>query len=79
MDAAPPTRVGGGGKDGNFYLLDPAKMTNAGAKDALVQEFLATRGPGSRARVFMNGKEVSTHHIHGSPVVYDSPNHGPLV
>lgn len=69
----------GGGKDGNFYLLDPAKMTNAGAKEALVNQFLATRGPGSRARVPVNGQEVSTHHIHGSPVVYDSPNHGPLV
>ena len=69
----------GGGKDGNFYLLDPAKMTNAGAKEALVNQFLATRGPGSRARVLVNGQEKSTHHIHGSPVVYDSPNHGPLV
>jgi hypothetical protein len=45
-----------------------------------VQRFLATRGPGSRARVFVGGgKEISTHHIHGSPVVYDSPNHGVLV
>ena len=61
----------GGGKDGNFYLLDPAKMTSSGAKNALVQQFLATLGRGSR--------EVKTHHIHGSPVVYDSPNHGVLV
>jgi hypothetical protein len=70
----------GGGKDGNFYLTDPAKMTNTGAQTALVQQFLATRGRGSRAKVFGNdGKEISTHHIHGSPVVYDSPNHGVLV
>jgi hypothetical protein len=70
----------GGGKDGNFYLLDPGKMTPTGAPTALVQQFLATRGRGSRARVFGNdGKEISTHHIHGSPVTYDSPNHGVLV
>lgn len=70
----------GGGKDGNFYLTNPAKMTNTGAPAALVQQFLATRGRGSRAKVFGNdGKEISTHHIHGSPVVYDSPNHGTIV
>src|SRR5579863_4067499 len=70
----------GGGKDGNFYLTDPARMTNTGAQAALVQQFLATRGRGSRAKVFGgDGKEISTHHIHGSPVVYDSPNHGVLV
>ena len=69
----------GGGKDGNFYLLDPAQMTKTGAAAALVQAFLATRGRGSRAEVFVNGKSISTHHIHGSPVVYDSPNQGVLV
>src|SRR5947208_10157485 len=69
----------GGGKDGNFYLLDPAQMTKAGAQAALAQRFLATRGRGSRAKVKDNArKEISTHHIHGSPVVYDSPNHGTL-
>ena len=69
----------GGGKDGNFYLLDPSKMTHSGAGAALVQKFLATRGRGSRAKVFNAGQEVSTHHIHGSPVTYDSPNQGVLV
>jgi hypothetical protein len=69
----------GGGKDGNFYLLDPAQMTNTGAAASLVQTFLATRGRGSRAEVPPTGKTISTHHIHGSPVVYDSPNHGALV
>jgi hypothetical protein len=70
----------GGGKDGNFYLSDPAKMTKAGAQTALMQQFLATRSRGSRAKVFGNeGKEISTHHIHGSPVVYNSPDHGVLV
>jgi len=54
-------------------------MTSAGSPGAPAQQFLATRGPGSRAREFVNGKEVSTHHIHGSPVAYASPNHGPLV
>jgi hypothetical protein len=85
LGAASPTLLPdgflvGGGKDGNFYLIDPSKMTNTGSGAALMQRFLASRGPGSRARVFdNNGKETSTHHIHGSPVVYDSPNHGPLV
>ncbi len=70
----------GGGKDGNFYLLDPSKMTQSGTGPALVQKFLATRGKGSRGKVSDNrGKEISTHHIHGSPVTYDSPNHGVLV
>jgi hypothetical protein len=69
----------GGGKDGNFYLIDPGQMTITGAAGALVQAFLATRGRGSRAEVFVNGKSISTHHIHGSPVVYDSPNQGVLV
>ncbi len=70
----------GGGKDGNFYLLDPSKMKRSGDGTALVQQFLATRGRGSRAKVFGNdGKEVSTHHIHGSPVTYDSSNQGVLV
>jgi hypothetical protein len=70
----------GGGKDGNFYLLDPSQMTNAGAPGAVVQRFLATRGRGSRDEVRRpNGEIISTHHIHGSPVVYDSPNHGVLI
>ena len=64
----------GGGKDGNFYLLDPAQMTKTNAAASLVQAFLATRGRGSRTE-----KPLSTHHIHGSPVVYDSPNQGVLV
>src|SRR5438552_4132737 len=64
----------GGGKDGNFYLLDPAQMTKTNAAASLVQAFLATRGRGSRPE-----KPLSTHHIHGSPVVYDSPNQGVLV
>ncbi|MFL6451681.1 MAG: lectin-like domain-containing protein [Bryobacteraceae bacterium] len=76
LGAASPTLLPdgflvGGGKDGNLYLIDPSKMTNAGSDGALMQRFLASRGPGSR--------ETITHHIHGSPVVYDSPNHGPLV
>jgi len=70
----------GGGKDGNFYLLDPSKMNRLGNGGAVVQRFLATRGRASRGRVFDNtGKEISTHHIHGSPVTYDSPNNGVLV
>lgn len=80
LGAASPTLLPdgflvGGGKDGNFYLLDPSKMTRAGDGAALVQQFLATRGRGSRAEK----PGVSTHHIHGSPVTYESPNHGVLV
>ena len=84
LGAASPTllpdgRLVGGGKDGNFYLLDPTQMDMAGSRACVIQQFLASRGPGSRAQVFQDGKEFSTHHIHGSPVVYDSPQHGPLV
>src|SRR4029077_2075983 len=65
----------GGGKDGNFYLLDPTQMTKTCALASLVQQFIATRGRGSRAKTFENnGNEKSTHHIHGSPVFYESPN-----
>jgi Legume lectin domain len=70
----------GGGKDGNFYLLDPSQMNKTGAAASLVQNFLATRSRGSRDEVRgPDGKIISTHHIHGSPVVYDSPNEGVLV
>jgi hypothetical protein len=85
LGAASPTLLPdgllvGGGKDGNFYLLNPSLMDLNGSKTCLVQTFLAARGPGSRAQVFDGaGRELSTHHIHGSPVVYDSPEHGPLV
>jgi hypothetical protein len=85
LGAASPTllpdgRLVGGGKDGNFYLLDPAQMDTAGSQACLIQTFLASKGPGSRADVFdANGKLQSTHHIHGSPVFYDSPEQGILV
>jgi hypothetical protein len=86
LGAASPTllpdgRLVGGGKDGNFYLLDPGQMDTAGSKACLTQQFLASRGPGSRDRVPQDPSqpEISTHHIHGSPVVHDSPEHGLLV
>jgi Legume lectin domain len=85
LGAASPTilpdgSLVGGGKDGNFYLLDPTQMTKTGALASLVQQFLATRGRGSRAKTFENnGNEKSTHHIHGSPIFYESPNNGVLV
>jgi hypothetical protein len=85
LGAAAPTLLPdgglvGGGKDGNFYLLDPNVMDAAGSQACLVQKFLASRGFGSRAQVFGgDGKELSTHHIHGSPIVFDSFEHGPLV
>ncbi len=70
----------GGGKDGNFYLSDPAKMTNTGGQAALTQSFLATQGRGSRDKPPGTNPAIpSTHHIHGSPVFYDSPNRGVLV
>jgi len=76
----PDGRLVGGGKDGNFYLIDPSRMDAAGSQNCVVQKFLAARGAGSRAEVRDGaGKEISTHHIHGSPVVYDSPQHGVLV
>jgi hypothetical protein len=79
LGAASPTLLPdgflvGGGKDGNFYLLEPSQLNTSGSTAAIVQTFLASRGPGSRAEF-----PKSTHHIHGSPVVYDSPEHGVLV
>lgn len=85
LGAASPTllsdgRLVGGGKDGNFYLLDPAQLDLNGSQNCILQTFLASRGPGSRAEVKnANGQLISTHHIHGSPVTYNSASHGPLV
>ena len=67
LGAASPTLLPdgllvGGGKDGNFYLLDPAKLGTSGRPEAIVQQFLASMGSGSR--------KTNTHHIHGSPVAY---------
>src|SRR5262249_41612749 len=76
LGAASPTllpdgRMVGGGKDGRFFLLDPTKMDRTGAAAALIQKFNASFDTKS-----LHG---FTHHIHGSPIVFDSPEHGPLV
>ena len=76
LGAASPTllpdgRLVGGGKDGNFYLLDPELLDNEGNPGAITQTFLASRGPGSR--------DTKSFHIHGSPVVYEGDDGGVLV
>src|SRR5262249_54265614 len=67
----------GGGKDGTFYLVDPAQFTlvPGNTSPALLQLFDASHGEGSPTA----DPNVATHHIHGSPVVYDSPEQGVLV
>jgi len=60
-------RLIGGGKEGMFYLLDTNNMGHFNAsRDQVIQSFQVTGGP-------INNP------IHGSPVYWDSPNHGPLV
>jgi len=77
LGAASPTllpdgNLVGGGKDGNFYLFDPLQMDTQGSGQSLLQKFIASFGAGTRPN-------TKTHHIHGSPVVWDSPNHSTLV
>lgn len=76
LGAASPTllpdgRLVGGGKDGRFFLLDPAQMNPGGNPAALVQKFNASFDAQSLPGF--------THHIHGSPVAWVSPEHGTLV
>jgi hypothetical protein len=66
----PDGRLVGGGKDGNFYLLDPAKLKLTNDPAALLQKFPASSGKESLPDF--------THHIHGSPVVLETEQ-GPLV
>jgi hypothetical protein len=72
----PDGQLVGGGKDGKFYLLDPTQMDVSTSQAALVQKFIASSDaksvPSLRA-------DPNNHHIHGSPVAFDSPEHGPLV
>lgn len=68
----PGNRMVGGGKDGNFYVLDPAALDLQGTRAALTQKFTASSDAGTRPN-------TNTRHIHGSPVLWDSPEHGPLV
>lgn len=79
LGAASPTllpdgQLVGGGKDGRFYLLDPSKIEISTSQAALVQKFIASFDAKSFLPV-----PPATHHIHGSPIVFDSPEHGPLV
>jgi hypothetical protein len=56
--------MAGGGKDGHFYLFNPLKMDKNGSPASLVQLFLASADQKSDSS--------KTHHIHGSPVVFDN-------
>jgi hypothetical protein len=55
----------GGGKEGKLYVLDRANMGHfqAGSNSQIVQELQITYGD----------------HLHGSPIYWESPVHGPLV
>jgi hypothetical protein len=57
--------VVGGGKSGTLYVLDRSNMGHfqAGSNSQIVQELQITFG----------------NHLHGSPIYWDSPVHGPLV
>jgi Legume lectin domain len=72
----PDGQLVGGGKDGKFYLLDPSKLDVSEGQAALVQKFNASFDPKSIPSL---KADLNNHHIHGSPVVFDSPEHGPLV
>jgi hypothetical protein len=58
-------RLVGGGKSGILYVLDRGKMGHfqAGSNSQIVQNLQITYGD----------------HLHGAPIYWDSPEHGPLV
>jgi hypothetical protein len=58
-------RLVGGGKEGKLYVLDRANMGHfqAGSNSQIVQDLQITYG----------------NHLHGSPIYWESPVHGPLV
>lgn len=77
----------GGGKEGKLYLLDRNKLghfcstcTAPAGDTQIVQWFQATGLPNQGTpppppAPFSGG----FHHIHGSPVYWDSPNRGPII
>ena len=73
----------GGGKEGKLYLLDrnhlggfcPTCKKQAGDTQIL-QWFQATAQPGTGNTP---GAANGYHHIHGSPVFWNSPDHGPMI
>ena len=54
----------GGGKDGNFYLINPKCMDAQGSPGSIVQTFLASADYKSRPN--------ASRHIHGSPIVFST-------
>jgi hypothetical protein len=67
----PDDRIVGGGKDGWFFVIDPDQLDKNVPNSAISQAFKASFNfdRGSR-RGLPPGDE--THHIHGSPVVWNS-------
>ncbi len=61
--------LAGGGKEGILYMLDRnnmGKFTSPPGPDAVLDSFQAVGGP--------NASPGTSHHIHGSPVFWNSPN-----
>jgi outer membrane protein assembly factor BamB len=86
LGAAAPTLLPdgfavGGGKDGIFYLVDPSQFPGQPTRDssALLQSFNASYGAGTQSVPAGQDPTQATHHIHGSPVVWKSPERGTLV
>src|SRR5258708_10960010 len=77
----PDDRIVGGGKDGWFYLIDPDRLDKTGRPKAVPQTFKASFNfnRGSRNTVGNDGVDRRTHHIHGTPVVWDSVSNATFV
>jgi hypothetical protein len=83
----PDDRIAGGGKDGWLYLIDPDLLDQNGSdgtpgpQSAVPQAFKASFNfqRGSRSSFNNNNVDTVTHHIHGTPVVWNSGASGVFV
>jgi hypothetical protein len=63
--------MAGGGKDGHLYLFKQQAMDRLGSPDSVKQLFIASYDQESKRRLKKEDRDY-THHIHGSPVVYET-------
>jgi hypothetical protein len=63
--------MAGGAKDGHLYLFEQEKVDPSGSPASVKQLFIASYDQQSK-RKLRDGDEDYSHHIHGSPVVYDT-------